>query len=193
DRAAHAAESIASTSKLRDDVSGVQSPPMPLEHCPDMVATLLRFPQLWNRLAALSAVVQSASAVLPARYRQLAILRTVWLCGAPYQWGEHVERTRKAGVTNEEIEQVKTGSSAPGFGPADKAVLSAVEELHGDSFVSDETWSSLAARFDDGQMVELLVLVGQFRTIAGLLNSIRMPLEPWNTGFLERESPLHRR
>ena len=183
DKAEHGQDIVDSTSRLRDAVAGAQLPPIPLEYCPEMVATLLRYPELWERLAALSAIVQCASAKVPARERQLAILLTVWLCGAPYQWGEHLERTRKVGVTDEEIERVKEGSAAPGWGAQDRALLQAVEELHFDAFMTDETWDALRVRFDENQLFELIVLVGQFSTVACLLNSMRMRLEPNNKGF----------
>src|SRR4030095_9459369 len=100
--------------KLKNAVScrEGQAPPIPLDHCPAMVATLIRFPELWDRLSMLSPQVQGAHAKLPVRQRQLAIMRTVWVCGAPYQWGEHLARTKQAGVTDEEIEQIKAGSRA---------------------------------------------------------------------------------
>src|SRR4051794_35219535 len=28
---------------------------------------------------------------IPKRDRELAVLRLAWLCGAPYEWGEHVD------------------------------------------------------------------------------------------------------
>jgi alkylhydroperoxidase family enzyme len=184
DRATHADDIVAFTSALRNEVACADLPPIPLEYCPDLVPTLLRYPELWKRLSSLSAIVQCANAKVPVRIRQLAILRTVWLCGAPYQWGEHLERTRQAGVSDEEIERLKTGSAAPGWGRLDRAVLSAVEELHAEAFVSDDTWNALAEQFDENQLFELLVLIGQFTSVAYLLNSLRLPLEANNKGFL---------
>lgn len=184
DKNIHGAEIVASTSRLRDAVAGAKLPPIPLEYCPEMVATLLRYPDLWERLAALSAIVQCATAKVPARERQIAILRTVWLCGAPYQWGEHVERTKNVGVSVEEIERLKEGSQAPAWSVEDRLLLRAVEALHDDNFIPDEIWDELRLRFDEDQMFELIVLVGQFSTVASLLNSMRMRLEPNNKGFL---------
>src|SRR5262245_18404576 len=103
DRNKHADEIVNATTKLQNAVSGKDGPALPLEHCPAMVATLIRFPELWDRLSMLSAQVQCAQAKLPVRQRQLAIMRAVWMCGAPYQWGEHLARTKQAGVTDEEI------------------------------------------------------------------------------------------
>ena len=62
--------------------------------------------------------------------------------------------------------------------------MAAVEEFHADTFVSDATWNALAEQFDEQQLLELLVLIGQFTTVAFVLNSLRLRLEPNNKGFL---------
>lgn len=184
DRVTHADEIVASTTALRNDVAGAELPPIPLEYCPDLVATLLRYPELWKRLSALSAIVQCATAKLPARERQLAIMRTMWLCGAPYQWGEHLERTKATGFTDADMERIKVGSAAAEWSPLHRAILSAADELYADAFVGDDTWSTLAAHFDDNQLLELMVLIGQFTSVAYLLNSLRLRLDGGNKGFL---------
>ena len=184
DRDQHAQEIVIATTKLKEAVSGKPGPQVPLEFCPDMVATLIKYPELWDRLSMLSAQVQCVAAKLPVRARQLAIMRTMWLCGAPYQWGEHLTRTKQAGITDEELERIKEGSLAIGWNATDQAILAAVEEFRADTFVSDKTWEALAKQFDENQRFELLVLIGQFSTIAFVLNSLRIPLEHNNKGFL---------
>ena len=67
--------------------------------------------------------------------------------------------------------------------PLDKALMATVEEFHADKFVSDATWSALAQHFDDGQLFELLVLIGQFASVAFVINSLRLRLEHSNRGF----------
>ena len=180
----YAEQIVAATTKLKDAVSGKEGPPVSLENCPEMVATLLRHPDLWDRLSQLSAQVQCVHAKLPSRLRQLAIMRAMWLCGAPYQWGEHLARTKNAGVSDEEIERIKEGSGAARWNSLDKAIMSAVEEFRTDTFVSDATWSVLANQLDENQLLELLVLIGQFTTVAFVLNSLRIRLERQNDGFL---------
>lgn len=184
DKQTHAKTIVESTSRLAEAVACKELPPIPLEYCPEMVATLLRYPELWERLAALSAIVQCANAKAPARARQMAIMRAMWLCGAPYQWGEHVERTKNAGVTADEIERIKIGSSAAAWDESDRVLLRGVEELYRDAFISDETWEGLRERYTEEQLFELIVLVGQFSTVAYVLNSMRLRLEPHNRGFL---------
>jgi 4-carboxymuconolactone decarboxylase len=179
----YAEQIVGATTKLKNAVSGTDGPPIPLESCPEMVATLLKYPELWDRFSMLSAQVQCVRGRLPVRERQLAIMRTVWLCGAPYQWGEHLARTKHAGFSDEEIEQIKDGSGAAGWNPLEKAIMAAVEDFHADWFVSDSTWSTLADHFDEQQLFELLVLIGQFASVAFVLNSLRLRLEHRNKGF----------
>ena len=59
---------------------------------------------------------------VPARERELAILRVGWLCQAEYEWAQHTIIGRDAGLTDAEIERIKAGPEADigdaGSGPA---------------------------------------------------------------------------
>ena len=68
----------------------------------------------------------------------------------------------------------------------ERAILEAVEQLHENAMVSDQTWSTLAMRFDDHQMFELLILIGQFTATAYFQNSLRLRLEAKNAGLAAR-------
>jgi 4-carboxymuconolactone decarboxylase len=57
------------------------------------------------------------------------------------------------------------------------AVLCAVDELHDDSFVSDQTWDALRSHFVDQQLIELVFLIGQYSMIAMALNSLGIQIE----------------
>ena len=127
---------------------------------------------------------------LDPRARELAILRTGWLCGAPYQFGEHLRIARNAGIDEEALERVREGSADPGWSPRDRVVIVAAEELHGNSMISDETWAALSAHFDPRQLIELLVLIGHYHLTAFIQNSLRVELNPSNPGLVARtEAP----
>jgi len=123
---------------------------------------------------------------LPDRQRELAILRTGWLCGAPFEWGEHVIIGKEAGLTSEEIERIAQGSGAPGWSEHERALLKACEELHGDAMISDETWDVLGRRLDERQLIELPVLVGQYHKVAFIQNSLRFRIRDCNPGLSAR-------
>jgi alkylhydroperoxidase family enzyme len=124
-----------------------------------------------------------ASAALPLRTRELIILRTGWLCGAPYQFGEHVVTAKKIGFTAQDIERIKQGSSAEGWDDADRAILRAAEELHGNAMISDATWTALAERLSPGELIELPMIVGHYHLTAFLQNSLRFRLSDYNLGL----------
>jgi alkylhydroperoxidase family enzyme len=123
---------------------------------------------------------------LAARDRELIILRTGWLCKAPYEWGEHVRIGKRVGLTAEEIERVRTGSTALGWDENDRAILSAVEQLRENAMISDETWAVLARRLDERQLIELPILVGQYQGLAYLQNALRLRLIAGNPGLSAR-------
>ena len=185
DRQSVADEVQAATRRLRGGVVA-DVPPLPLEAIPEIMFTMCRFSALWEKMIDLTIVIQGADAKLDLRDRKLAILRTGWLCQAPYEFGEHVNQARRAGFTAEEIERTTIGSAAPEWNDHERAILRAVEELHADTMVSDETWAQLSRELNDHQLVELLILVGQFVATAYFQNSLRLRLEANNHGLLAR-------
>jgi 4-carboxymuconolactone decarboxylase len=114
---------------------------------------------------------------LPARQRELIILRVAHLCRSPYEWSQHATLAASIGLTTDEIAAVQRGSTADGWSTVDEAVLRAVEELQTRSTISPATWEALAEHFDEAQLIELPLLVGHFQGVAYLLNSLEVALE----------------
>ncbi len=147
----------------------------------NIFATLVRYPGLFRRWVPFAGKVLAGE--LPARERELAVLRTGWRCQSVYEWGQHVLIGRAAGLTDDEIARVQAGPEDPGWDPFDTAILRAVDELHDDSCVSDATWAALADRYDDRQLIQLLMLVGQYHLVSFALNSLGVQREPGVPGF----------
>jgi alkylhydroperoxidase family enzyme len=160
---------------------------LPLDLPPwEYLATILRHPSLFRRHNATAVELISNGALTP-RDRELAILRLSWLLQAPYEFGEHVGTAKRmVGFTGEEIEQVIIGSAAPGWSEHERAIIRAVEELLEDAMISDETWAVLAKSWNDKQLLELPVLIGQYQGVAYLQNSIRTRLMDGNPGLSAR-------
>lgn len=185
DKAA-AADSVRESAIRLMGATGRTAQAIPLEVLPEIMFVMCRVPGLWNALIDLTAELQGANSVLPPRDRKLAILRTGWLCQAPYEFGEHVKQAKRMGFASDEIERIIVGSTAPEWQPHERAILCAVEELHGNAMVSDETWRQLAEQLDEAQLIELIVLIGQFTATAYFQNSLRLALEKGNKGLLAR-------
>ena len=137
----------------------------------NIFATLARHPRLMKRWSAFGGVLLYGGA-LPARERELLILRTGYLCRAPYEWGQHVPIGLAAGLTDDEIARIAGGPDDGAWSDDDATILRAADELHADSRVSDETWTALAARWDEQQLIEVCMVVGQYHLVAMTLNSL---------------------
>jgi 4-carboxymuconolactone decarboxylase len=133
--------------------------------------TLVRHPALYRRWSPFGGRLLRRSAFAP-RDRELVVLRTAYRCGSAYEWGQHVAIGRHAGLTDEEIRRVAAGPAAPGWSNEDATVLRAVDELQDDHCLSDDTWSRLAGRFGEQELIELAMLSGHYALLAGVLNSL---------------------
>jgi alkylhydroperoxidase family enzyme len=154
---------------------------LPNAEAVNIFATLVRYPGLYRRWMPFAGKLLAGK--LPARDRELLILRSAWRCASSYEWGQHVRLAKQTGISNEEIARIATGPDAPGWEPLDRALLSAVDELHDDACVTDATWATLASRYDERQMIELPMLVGQYHMLAFALNSLGVQREPGVPGL----------
>ncbi|HNM31286.1 MAG TPA: carboxymuconolactone decarboxylase family protein [Chitinophagales bacterium] len=114
---------------------------------------------------------------LAARERELVILRVAWLCKCRYEWGQHIEIGQQvAKLTDEDIIKISRGSVA--FeNKQEFYLLKACEELLADKVISSPTWDFLSNRYSDKLMVEILLLIGHYEMLAGLINSSGLMLD----------------
>jgi alkylhydroperoxidase family enzyme len=118
----------------------------------------------------------------PPRERELVILRTGWRGNSVYEWGQHVVIGRREGVTDEEITRLRT-PGLEGWSDADRPLIQFADELCQTNTVSDATWAPLAERFSEQQLVELTILCGFYRLVAGALNTLQVELDPGVPGW----------
>jgi alkylhydroperoxidase family enzyme len=138
----------------------------------NIFTTLVRAPRVFRRWLSFGGALLRGA--LPARDRELLILRTAVNCAAPYEWGQHVRLGQLAGLTDEEIARVAAGPDAAGWDDDDVSLLRAADELHSTSTLSDALYGALAARYDDEQLIEVPMLVGHYHLVAMTLNALRI-------------------
>lgn len=114
---------------------------------------------------------------LPPRDRELMILRTAVRCRSSYEWGQHVRISERMGIEREAIDRVVEGPDAAGWSEQEATLMRAVDELHDESRISDSTWEALANDYDETQLIELTLLIGQYHMVAFALNSLGVQLD----------------
>jgi len=132
--------------------------------------TLANHPDLARRWMVFANHVLGKS-TLDIRERELVILRIGYLCQSGYEWGQHVQISRQAGMSDDEIRSAKTGPDTPGLSDLDRLLLQATDELHADAHVSDATWAALEAHLNTQQLMDLVFTVGQYNLVSMALNS----------------------
>ena len=144
--------------------------------------TLANHPALAKRWMVFANHILGKS-TLSVRDRELLILRIGWLCQAGYEWGQHVQIARQAGMSDEEIRSARTGPDTAGLSALDKLLLEATDELHADAFVSDTTWQGLQQHYNTQQLMDLVFTVGQYNLVCMALNSFGVQLDEGLPGW----------
>jgi alkylhydroperoxidase family enzyme len=138
--------------------------------------TLARQPALFRRWLGFGGALLDGE--LPGRLRELVILRTAYRFDGRYEWAHHIPLGAAQGITPAELAALGGDLSSVEWDSLERAALAAIDETADEGAVTDATWSILAAHLDDGDLVELLMLLGHYMMLTTVLRSLRIPLEP---------------
>ena len=144
--------------------------------------TLVNHPDLARRWLVFGNHILGKS-TLPAREREILILRIGYLCQAGYEWGQHVLIGKRCGMSVADINACKTGPETEGLSDADRLLLLATDELHADAHISDGTWAGLKQHFSTQQLMDLVFTVGQYNLVSMALNSFGVQLDEGLPGW----------
>ena len=149
---------------------------------PNVIKTIVRHPKLFKRWRVFGNHVLFKSS-LPARDREILILRIGWLCQSEYEWGQHVIIGKQAGLNDDEIKRITKGPDASGWSHFDSTLIRAVDELYAEAFISDSTWKKLSGCYNTHQLLDLIFTVGQYNAVSMALNTLGVPLDEGIKGF----------
>lgn len=113
-------------------------------------------------------------AKLRGRDREILILRTGFNCHCEYEWGQHVPYARTGGIAEEELAALTKPISSHAWSDRDRALLAAADELHATSDLSDASYAGLAVHFQNDELIEVVLLVGQYHLVSYVLNAFRV-------------------
>ena len=153
----------------------------------NIFGVLGRHPKLLKRFNLLGGFLLNKG-LLPPRERELVILRIGWNAQAKYEFGQHTLIGKQCGLTDDEITAItltsdSSGASAHPWSDDDRDLITMADELSADDCVTDATWTRLAARWSEPELVELLVVAGFYRLVSGFLNSAGVQLDDGVPGF----------
>lgn len=140
--------------------------------------TIAHHPQLLDRFRATGSTLL-AHGTLEARDREIVIHRTCARCGASYEWGVHAALFGPAvGLTEEELAATWHGAAEDWEG-RERLLIRMCDELHDTNTLSDELWSAMTGHWRADQLVELIVLAGNYHLVSYLCNALGVEGEDW--------------
>ena len=128
--------------------------------------------------------------------RELAILRVARLTpGAEYEWVQHDPIALAVGARQEQVDALERDDiEADCFTDAERAVLGFTTEVVERAIVSDEAFAAVAAVVSVREIVELIMVIGQYmmvgRVMAALEIDMDEPIGGAALGAVERASEL---
>ena len=148
----------------------------------NIFGTLGHHPALLKRFNVLGGLFLNKG-TLPEREREIVILRVGWNCRAVYEFGQHTIIGKRVGLKDAEIAALIRKPASYAWRADDAALIALADDLCTDDCVSDRTWQQLAGRWDEAQLVELVMVAGFYRMVSGFLNSTGVSLDPDTPGW----------
>jgi 4-carboxymuconolactone decarboxylase len=148
----------------------------------NIFGTLAHHPKLLDRFNRMGGFLLQKG-LLPAREREIVILRVGWNSRSVYEYGQHTIIGEREGITSAEIRALTKLPSEHPWSPADLALIALADDLCTNNVVSDATWSQLVTRWTEPELIEMVITAGFYRLVSGFLNSIGVQLDPGVPGW----------
>jgi alkylhydroperoxidase family enzyme len=123
---------------------------------------------------------------LTLRQREIVIDRVTARCGSEYEWGVHITLfAGKAGFDALQIYSLVYGSADDPcwVDESERTLIRVADALVDHATIEDELWRALSALFGEEACLEVIMLVGFYRTVSCLTNATALPLEPFAARF----------
>jgi AhpD family alkylhydroperoxidase len=117
------------------------------------------------------------STALDVRRREVAVLRVAHATGAPYEWTQHEQLARNAGVSKEEIRAIGGEDPVTSLDAELNLICRVADEVSRDVRLSDEALEQIVARYGPREAAELILLVSYYNMVSRFLESTRVEIE----------------
>ena len=137
-----------------------------------------RHPTLAGVVAKQLAMLLYRGNMLDDRLRELIIMRIAWRTGAVYEWSQHWSVALRVGLTKAEPRAGRDPDKATCLGAAERAVITATDNVLDNGSISEESWQACAEYLSTNEeRLELVAAICNWNTFSILLKSLKIPLE----------------
>lgn len=118
---------------------------------------------------------------LDAVLREIVILRVGHVTGSTYETHQHRIVGRNCGMSDAQIDAVPDGEASEVFDDRQKLAIRMTDEVLANVRMRDATFEAAAAAFSHRELTELLLVIGFYAMIAGVLENLQIEIEPEGT------------
>jgi 4-carboxymuconolactone decarboxylase len=136
---------------------------------------MLFSPKLGMALQQLGAAIRYESDIAD-RAREIAILEVARANRSDYEWQAHEQVGRIAGLSDEELQAIKNGASAPTLTADEALVRELAQSLLTAGDLSDSEFEGAKRALGYSLLTEIVAIVGYYSLLAMSLRAWRVPL-----------------
>lgn len=115
---------------------------------------------------------------LDPKLRELALMRTVGMEGGRYEWVQHVPVAQALGIGAAQLAAIEAGTiDAPCFDAREQALLRFTTEVVERVAASPETLAAVRRHLSDREVVELVLMIGFYMTLARLTETTGVEID----------------
>jgi alkylhydroperoxidase family enzyme len=114
---------------------------------------------------------------LDARRREIAVMRVAHATDARYEWVQHEQLGRNAGLTDAEIDAIATEEPVSSLDEEGNLISRVADEVSRDVRLSDDALELIVDRYGPREASELILLVSYYNMVSRLLESTRVEVE----------------
>ena len=137
-----------------------------------LYSVLLNSPLLASGWEQFFTIIRQKTSV-PARLRELVILRIAVLNGADYEFEAHVPHALAAGMTQEQVSKLKA-NRIESLQAVERLVLQYTDAMTRDLVVPDALYAQLDKAFDVKTLVELTATIAAYNMVSRFLVALRI-------------------
>ncbi|OAI40422.1 hypothetical protein AYO38_00985 [bacterium SCGC AG-212-C10] len=120
---------------------------------------------------------------LSTRARELVILRCAFVQESGYEWHQHVRIARDAGISDADIDAVRTWPTATAFSGDERALLAYVDEMAQKRRPSDEAFEAMSNGRTPAEVLGVTYLVSLYFALARVMSALDLETETAFVGW----------